>query len=149
MKLDRKNIQYLIIHQSATLREQTTFEKIKKFHLYQGMGNIAYHYFIESNGRTRKGRNESTAGTHTKASNMNTKSLGICLAGDFNKENPTKEQLQALERLIVQLIEKFSIPINNILGHREVPGSVTECPGDNLNKWLVSLRKKLKNKKSR
>jgi len=107
MKLKREDVKYLIIHQTATLKDQTTFEKIKKLHLRQGMGNIAYHYFIEANGRVRKGRNETTAGTHTKASGMNLKSLGIGLAGNFNLEEPTNSQLESLEKTLRYLIIKI------------------------------------------
>ncbi|MEW5805468.1 MAG: peptidoglycan recognition family protein [Patescibacteria group bacterium] len=140
MKLPRENVKYLIVHQSATPKAETSFEKIKKFHLKQGMGNIAYHYFIEANGKLRKGRNESTAGTHTKASQMNLKSLGVCLAGDFNYEDPNSEQLEALAKILDFLASKYQIPKNNILGHNEVIGSVTECPGISLNEWIVKYR---------
>ena len=147
MKLVKENIRYIIVHQSATNRDTTTFEKIKKFHLYQGMGNIAYHYFIENDGKTRRGRNESTAGTHTKASNMNEKSIGVCLAGDFDKEDPTQRQLSSLNTVLRMLVAKYKIEIPNVLGHREVPGSATECPGDSLNEWLFDWRKLYKKDK--
>ena len=140
MKLKRENIRYLIVHQSATLKAETSFEKIKKFHLYQGMGNIAYHYFIEASGKLRRGRNESTQGTHTKASQMAGKSLGVCLAGDFNQEEPNEAQLKVLSQILLELCKKYNLPVENVLGHREVPGSSTECPGDSLNEWLVDWR---------
>lgn len=140
MRLSRENIKYLIIHQTATPKTETSFEKIKRFHLRQGMGNIAYHYFIEANGRLRKGRNESTAGTHTKASQMNLKSLGICLAGDFDFEEPEPAQLETLKKLLEFLSSKYQIPRENILGHNEVPGSVTNCPGIKLNEWISKYR---------
>jgi N-acetylmuramoyl-L-alanine amidase len=140
MRLKKENIHYLIVHQSATDRDTTTFQQIKKFHLYQGMGNIAYQYFITADGKIKRGRNELTQGTHTKASQMNEKSLGICLAGDFNKQEPTPKQLQSLSSVLKSLVNKYSIPIENILAHREVAGSATECPGDSLNEWLVDWR---------
>ena len=141
MKLAKENIKFIIVHQSATKKAETSFEKIKKFHLYQGMGNIAYHYFIEQSGRLRKGRNESTQGTHTKASGMNAKSLGICLAGEFNTETPESSQLYALKSLLNNLSIKYKVPRKNIIGHREVYGSATECPGDNLSECLTEWRK--------
>ena len=140
MKLLRENVKFIIVHQSATKKIETSFEKIKKFHLYQGMGNIAYHYFIEASGRLRKGRNESTCGTHTRASQMNSKSLGICLAGEFNNEDPEPTQLKTLASLLNNLLTKYKISKDKVLGHREVYNSATECPGDSLNEWLVSWR---------
>ncbi len=141
MKLLRENIKFIVVHQSATKKIETSFEKIKKFHLYQGMGNIAYHYFIEASGRLRKGRNESTMGTHTRASQMNSKSLGVCLAGEFNNEDPGPAQLKTLESLLNNLLTKYKISKDKVLGHREVYNSATECPGDSLNEWIAEWRK--------
>jgi N-acetyl-anhydromuramyl-L-alanine amidase AmpD len=143
MKLNKETVKFLIVHQSATPRISTTFEGIKKFHLYQGMGNIAYHYFVEASGTLKRGRNESTVGTHTKAGHMAERSLGVCVAGNFNTEDPTPLQLKTLAGILKSLAIKYKIPVENILGHREVPGSATECPGDSLNEWLVDFRKEL------
>ncbi len=140
MKLPREAVRYLIVHQSATSRDKTTFQAVKRYHIGLGWGNIAYHYFIEANGRIRKGRNERTVGTHTKADGMNFKSLGICLAGNFDKEEPTELQLKSLEKILKNLAAKYNIPKENILGHLEVSGAVTQCPGKNLLKWLQNYR---------
>jgi N-acetyl-anhydromuramyl-L-alanine amidase AmpD len=142
MKLPREAVEYLIVHQTATPRLETTFEAIKRYHIGLGWGNIAYHYFIEADGRLRKGRNERTVGTHTKAGGMNFKSLGICLAGNFDKENPTPAQLKTLESILKNLAAKYKIPKENILGHLEVPGAVTQCPGKKLLEWIEYYRKK-------
>lgn len=140
MRLPREAIQYLIVHQTATPREETTFEGIKRYHVSLGWGNIAYHYFIDGQGKLRKGRNEGSAGTHTRADNMNFKSLGICLAGNFNLEEPTTAQLKALEQILNSLSIKYKISKESIFGHREVPYAATECPGDHLLDWLEKWR---------
>jgi len=141
MRLPKEAVKYLIVHQTATPREKTTFEGIKRYHVGLGWGNIAYHYFIDSQGKLRKGRNERTVGTHTKADGMNFKSLGICLAGNFNEEEPTQAQLKALEQVLNSLSTKYHIKKENILGHREVPYAATECPGDSLLEWVQKYRK--------
>lgn len=140
MKLPKEAVQYLIVHQTATPRLKTTFEGTKRYHVSLGWGNIAYHYFIDANGKTRKGRNERTAGTHTRADHMNAKSLGVCLAGNFNEEEPTPAQLKALEQVLNSLSTKYAISKENILGHREVPNAATECPGDHLLDWIQKYR---------
>lgn len=142
MRLDPKAIEYLIVHQTATPRAETTFEGIKRYHLSLGWGNIAYHYFIEADGRMRKGRSERTQGTHTKASGMSARSLGICAAGNFDTEEPTARQLSSLERILRELAGKYKIPKERILGHLEVPGAATRCPGDNLLAWVQEFREK-------
>jgi len=144
MLLKKEDIKFIIVHQSAMPKNDTSFEQIKKFHVWQGMGNIAYHYFIEANGKVRRGRNESTAGTHTKASHMNEKSIGVCLAGNFNTEDPNPSQLQSLNQILRSLLIKYKLQPDDVLAHREVPGSATECPGDSLNVWLVDFREQLK-----
>jgi N-acetyl-anhydromuramyl-L-alanine amidase AmpD len=140
MKLEKKEVKYIIIHQSATPRETTTFDAIKRYHIGLGWGNIAYHYFIDGRGKIHKGRNERTAGTHTKADNMNFKSLGVCLAGNFDNEEPSDAQLEALEKILRNLSAKYNIPKERILGHLEVPGAVTQCPGKNLLEWIEEYR---------
>lgn len=146
MKLPREAVKYLIIHQTATARAHTTFERTKRYHIGLGWGNIAYHYFIEADGRLRKGRNERTAGTHTKAGDMGQKSLGICLAGNFDDEEPAPSQLKSLELILKSLSARYKIPKENILGHLEVPGAVTPCPGQNLLRWIETYRTRIEDR---
>ncbi len=80
-------------------------------------------------------------GTHTRASQMNSKSLGVCLAGEFNNEDPGPAQLKTLESLLNNLLTKYKISKDKVLGHREVYNSATECPGDSLNEWIAEWRK--------
>jgi N-acetyl-anhydromuramyl-L-alanine amidase AmpD len=60
---------------------------------------------------------------------MNEKAIGIALVGNFNYEKPTPNQLQSLAFLLSVLRNYYYIPPANTLGHREVPGAKTECPG--------------------
>jgi N-acetyl-anhydromuramyl-L-alanine amidase AmpD len=141
MSLKPENIQYLIIHHTATARDKTTFAAVKRYHVSKGWGDIGYHYFITADGKVWPGRSENTIGAHARASSMNYKSLGICLTGNFMKEVPTYEQLQSLHDLLLKLIEKYKISKDNVLGHREVPKAATACPGDFLLEWIEKFRK--------
>jgi len=140
MRLPREAVQYLIVHQTATPRLETTFEGIKRYHVSLGWGNIAYHYFIDKDGRVRKGRNERSSGKHTQADSMNFKSLGVCVAGNFNEEEPTKAQLKSLKQVLNSLSTKYGLPRESVIGHREVTHAATQCPGDNLLEWIVRYR---------
>jgi N-acetylmuramoyl-L-alanine amidase len=92
--LKPEDIKYLIIHHSATPRDTTTFEAIRNYHIKQnGFWEIGYHYFIDGRGKLYDGRPKNYIGAHCVADNMNYKSLGICLAGNFTEEKPTSEQL--------------------------------------------------------
>ena len=135
--------EYLIIHHTATSRDTTTFEAVKKYHISKGWGNIGYHFFIEANGSLfgyPEARGQDQIGAHCIADGMNYKSLGICLTGNFETEVPTKEQVKTLTNLIVILQKAWDIPNENILSHNEVKGSKTLCPGKNLIPTIESLR---------
>ncbi len=140
MELKSSNIKYLIVHHSATARDTTTFEAVKKYHISKGWGDIGYHFFITPDGKVMPGRAENTIGAHCQADSMNFKSLGICLPGNFMTEVPTVQQLTSLLELLKKLMSKYNIPKENVLGHREVSGASTACSGDNLQKWVSSFR---------
>ena len=145
MKLNK--VKYLIVHHSATPRDETTFEAVKKYHIQKGWGDIGYHFFITADGVVHKGRNEDTIGAHCRADGMNFKSLGICLAGNFENEFPTAAQLKSLSKLLNSLVVKYNVPPNRILGHREVKGANTLCPGKYLLEWLFTYRSSFDKKK--
>jgi len=133
---------YIIIHHTATSRDNTTFEAINEYHrqkwnLKSSLGYyIGYHYLILGNGQYRQGRSDTDEGIHTKG--WNDKAIGICLTGNFMEEKPSEAQLKTLKDLIETLSKRWNIPKENIKGHREV--GATLCPGDNLMSWLLSYR---------
>lgn len=101
---------------------------INKPHSY-----IGYQYFIEKNGMIYRGRVDNEEGAHTIG--YNKQSIGICLQGDFEKEEPTPAQMEALEKLVKEKKEQYNI--NKINGHRNF--SNTSCPGKNLYKLIINL----------
>ena len=60
---------------------------------------------------------------------MNHQGIGICLVGNFSKERVSPRQLDSLVYLVNLLRKYYAIPSSNILGHGQVPGAATECPG--------------------
>lgn len=141
--LKPENIRFLIIHHSATPRDFTSFQAIKNYHINQrGFWDIGYHFFINGKGVLYHGRPVEYVGAHTKTPppSMNFRSLGIALAGNFEKEEPNPEQLATLRILLKSLCRKYKIPPENVLGHRQVPQTATLCPGINLLIWLDHWR---------
>ena len=55
--------------------------------------------------------------------------IGICLVGDFNRERVSPKQLRSLIYLVNRLSAYYHIDDSHILGHRQVPGAKTDCPG--------------------
>jgi len=48
---------------------------------------------------------------------------------NFDYEKPTPNQLQSLAFLLSVLRNYYRIPSANVMGHRDVPGAKTDCPG--------------------
>ena len=118
-------IKYIIIHHSAVSRTKNSeqFDAINNYHRRKGWGMIGYHFLIEPNGRIRVGRSESQSGAHCIGRNYD--SLGICLTGNFDIENPTKEQEKSLKILLSDLLKGYKNA--EIKYHRDFANKT--CPG--------------------
>lgn len=136
--------EYIIIHHSATA--QGDAETFRRAHMAKGWRDVGYHYIIgngtqSGDGQIEKGRAENESGAHCKADGMNRKSIGICLVGDLNVQRPTTAQMESLKQLCRDIMSRYRIPAGNILGHGEVKGSATACPGKNFD--MKKLRGRL------
>jgi N-acetylmuramoyl-L-alanine amidase len=128
--------QLIVIHHSAT--RSGSAGAFDANHRMRGMINgLAYHFVIDNgtNG-TRDGFIETGTrwvtqlhGGHCRQADINERGIGICLVGDFSRDEPTHKQLDALVLLIKGLQEQFKIPTDNVLGHGEIIGESSECPG--------------------
>jgi len=141
---------YILVHHTAgTVGKALLVDRI---HRERGFAEgLGYHFLID-NGSLGKGNGQvevaprwigQERGAHCKASNMNDKSIGISLVGNFNNKKPSAAQLHTLTRLVGLLGGYYEIPVTNVLPHRLVPGARTDCPG-NLFPWekfQLSLKK--------
>ncbi len=101
------------------------------------INGLAYHFVID-NGTDGKadGFIETGArwikqmhGGHCRQAYINEQGIGVCLVGDFSHDQPSAKQLDSLVLLVRGLQEQFHIPDDHVLGHGEVIGEFTECPG--------------------
>jgi LysM repeat protein len=126
---------YIIIHHSAT--DVGSSMQFNVSHLRRGWKGVGYHFIIDNgtmgkdDGQIETGPRwiKQENGAHCKASDMNKKAIGICLVGNFSKGRPTKKQMSSLTYLVNKLRKYYNIPKRRILGHGEVRGAKTECPG--------------------
>ena len=82
-----------------------TAQIMENYHLSLGWVGLGYHYVIHKNGEVWKGRPEHYEGAHTKE--YNRKSIGICLAGNFDLTLPTKEQENSLVGLLASIRSRY------------------------------------------
>lgn len=145
----KNNPEYIIVHHTGTSRDTTTFRGVDNYHkrkwnFKSSLGHyIGYQYFIEADGKVTQGRADTDAGAHTKEQRMNYRSIGICLAGHFNREMPSESQVKSLAKLIASLALKYKIAAERIVPHRHF--KPTSCYGTNLaDAWASSLVRDVK-----
>lgn len=109
------NPEYIIIHHT----EEVGWDlyKTHQYHISLGWKCIGYNYFIEEDGIIIEGRGMKV-GAHTKG--MNSKSIGICLSGNFDVDLPKCEQINSLKNLCTFLQKNYNISIERVIAHREV-----------------------------
>jgi len=132
-----KKWKYIIIHHSAT--DTGNCQLFDAAHKKRGWKCVGYHFVID-NGTSGKedGQIETSPrwikqqdGAHCKAGSMNERGIGICLVGNFSSGDISPKQMRALVYLVKQLKEYYKIPSSRVLGHGQVSGASTECPGKN------------------
>lgn len=133
--------EYIVVHHSAASEDQTV-ESIENYHLSLRWEGVGYHYLITNIGEVWRGRPEQYHGAHVKEDGMNFKSIGICLIGDFDKKNPTQEQVDSLKILLQDIKTRYNIPLGKINPHRHFLGvpPYKSCYGKNLSDdWAQKL----------
>lgn len=128
---------YIIVHHSAT--DEGDALSLNSMHSRRGFKGLGYHFVINNGSSHGKidGQIEPSVrwtkqqdGAHCQAAGMNHKGIGICLVGNFSKERVSRNQMDSLVYLVSTLKKYYRIPDSRILGHRQVPGARTECPGN-------------------
>ncbi len=136
------SIEDIVIHHSGFPDgRDSTAEEIHRMHKkLNGWAGIGYHYFIRKDGMIEQGRVPGYVGAHAEQHNQT--SIGICLSGNFNFQEPTKAQMKSVKELVAWLCAKYELDPekkNVIIGHRDVCD--TSCPGKNLYSRLDEIRR--------
>jgi len=128
-----RHINYIVIHHSASSLK-TTAEDIAHWHLAKGWSGPGYHFCIESDGRLIMTRPIDRLGAHVRGHNTHT--LGVCLVGDNTtlRSRWTAPRVETLKRALSVLGVMF--PESEVLGHRDLPDTATECPGLDIRELL-------------
>ena len=146
-KVRRGRWKYVIIHNSGTRQGNARVFDVYHRRVRKMQNGLAYHFVI-GNGRS-SGDGEIEIGNrwtkqinggHVASDYLNDISIGICLVGDLNRDQPTKAQLAALDELITYLrgrVGKVKGKQAIVKGHKQINPKPTDCPGDRFPlKWL-------------
>jgi N-acetylmuramoyl-L-alanine amidase len=138
----RSRWQYIVVHNSGTRQGNAAAFDYYHRHFRRMQNGLAYHFVIGNGTSTGNGQIEvgdrwrrQINGGHVHSDYLNNIALGICLVGDFNRDQPTRAQLDCCEELIRYLRQRCGkvgdhYPI--VKPHRDVnpPRWATDCPGD-------------------
>ena len=134
-----RQIKRLILHHTASSRDNTTLKQIDAWHkarwpnFKSSLGFFCgYHYVIGANW-IKQTRSAQEDGAHTYG--FNGDSIGICLTGNFETEQPNPYQLAELKKLVIGLMAEYKLSEKDVYLHRDL--TATACPGRNFTKELV------------
>lgn len=143
---------FITIHHTATFQKpeikiEDKMKALQKFSqseskLADGTPKIAwadvpYHFYIADNGKIAEGRDINYAGD-TNTSYDPEAHILIVLEGNFEKEEVTAQQKKSLWKLIKALQNKYSIPSEEIGGHKDYVK--TACPGTHLYSFISEFQ---------
>ncbi|HXA08544.1 MAG TPA: peptidoglycan recognition family protein [Chthoniobacterales bacterium] len=138
----RERWRFIIVHNSGTRQGNARIFDYYHRNVRRMTNGLAYHFVIGNGTSSGNGEIEigdrwrrQINGGHVHSDYLNNISLGICLVGDFNRDQPTRAQLDSCEELIRYLrarcgkVDRHDIPVRP---HREMnpPRWPTDCPGD-------------------
>ncbi len=140
---------WIVVHHSATVSD--TVDAMDREHRNKrGWDGIGYHFVIGNGKGQPLGEIRATwrwldqrEGAHAGIADYNQAGIGICLVGDCERNAPPSQQIERLAWLCANLIRlqpgllprpavRLPQPEDHlaaIIGHRDVPGKATKCPG--------------------
>ena len=120
----RNSTDLLILHHSGTTT--CTPDGIHNSHVGNGWAGIGSHYLVRKDGTIFRGRPEDTVGAHAYGANNH--SIGVCFEGNYQLEaEMPAAQLAAGQALVADIKRRWGI--TKVIGHKDVAGSTTDCPG--------------------
>lgn len=131
---------FIVLHHSASRGGDA--QVIDRDHQTQnGWDGIGYHFVIgngvdmpigriEATFRWRQQSNGAHAGALPLQKPFNSDGVGVCLIGNYEREALDPFAERRLVELCAQLIDRIpTLSVGRIIGHRDVPGKSTACPG--------------------
>ncbi len=137
-------VRITVHHTQAVLEDNrqapARFRQHQRLHqVDRGWPDLAYHLMIDRIGNVYQGRPLEVRGD-TATSYDPTGHLLPCLEGDFNLQDPTAAQIDALGTIIAWMMATYEITPDLVSGHRDFAD--TSCPGDRVYPLLDGVRER-------
>ena len=146
-RVQSRQWKWIVIHHSAT--PEGGAARFDKEHRNQGWDELGYHFVIGNGSDTRDGQVEvgprwtrQKHGAHAKTpdNRFNDYGIGVCVVGNFETGQPSRQQMQSLATVVAYLMQRHNIPPERVIGHDDT-GRSTACPGHNLESQLALIRR--------
>lgn len=133
--LRQYGFQYL---ENDVLGRRVRGEPVWSGHFRQGsMVFFAYHWLVRPDGTCERLLEDRAIGWHAGNWDINTRSIGLALSGNYEHAVPPPEQIAAAAEILKTYYP--TIPHTRILGHCEIRADLT-CPGEYfLSQWKAQL----------
>jgi hypothetical protein len=95
--------------------------------------DVPYHFLLDLDGHIYEGRDFHFMGETNTAYDPGGHFL-ISVIGNYEQQEPTPAQLNAIADMMAWALEEFDLPIDRLGGHYNY--AQTGCPGKNLRKYL-------------
>lgn len=145
---ERQSVDTIVVHHTvSSIPNLDYLSALGLFRLYVGESTwsghfigrkqvfFPYHFLIYKSGKVTRLLDDKCIGWHAGNWDINTRSVGIALEGNFEFKNPTSVQIKSLANLIAKNYPEVSNSC--IFGHCEVVK--TKCPGGGFQKWKKKI----------
>lgn len=144
MTRDRLNAMHLLrLYASHYIYPPKNAKHIRKQPIWSGHFHngkqvfYSYHWLVREDGSIERLLNDDEIGWQAGNWEVNTRSVAICLDGDYQDVDPPAPMLKAVAKLIKK--QYSQVNTDRIFGHGEI-NKKTECPGGNfVNGWKSAL----------
>lgn len=162
------NVTHLWVHHSAGQTNSSDFAAVvRSYYTYHtgslGWADIGYNWLVDPNGVIYQGRphvynvvTESVTtdvqGAH--AGNVNSRTMGICVIGDYTSFLPSASAITSLRNMLAWKANEKRMDVlgtgmigtvnyNILSGHRDNLSTPTSCPGNAFYPQLPTLRRRV------
>lgn len=122
----RRATEKVVVHHTAGSPRQSV-EGVHAYHLRRGWLGLGYNIVQDDAGVWYEGRGLDARGAHALAHNDTT--VGVCLTGNFETDELPPHRYGSLVSMCAALCRRYGLSADDVVGHRELPGAATACPG--------------------